>query len=446
MEKLLNNNTTLSKTTSANHQDHFSTPRCVWVNGPVIIGAGPSGLAVAAGLKQQGVPYIMLERSNCIASLWQTRTYHRLKLHLPKQFCQLPNFPFPKHYPQYPSKDQFITYLESYVKHYKIKPQFNESVQSAHYDETCGLWRIITKKTTQSEDKTNFWVSDKIGDKNNEIEYICRWIVVATGENAEKNVPKFFGFHEFGGDIIHACDYKCGEKYKGKKVLVVGCGNSGMEVSLDLSNHDATPLLCVRSSVHILPKEVVGKSTFELAMSLLRWFKLTTVDKILLILARILLGNTEKYGLKRPEMGPLQLKNKEGKTPVLDLGTFQKIKSGKIKVVPGIKRFSKGKVAFLDGQVLQIDSVVLATGYRSNVPSWLKESEFFSKNGFPKAPFPNGWKGNAGLYAAGFTRRGLSGASEDAIRIAEDIGRIWKQETKQRKPPTACHRRCISHF
>ena len=124
--------------------------------------------------------------------------------------------------------------------------------------------------------------------------------------------------------------------------------------------------------VHILPKEVLGKSTFELAMSLLRWFKLTTVDKILLILARILLGNTEKYGLKKPEMGPLELKNKEGKTPVLDIGTFEKIKSGKIKVVPGIKRFSKGKVDFVDGQILEIDSVVLATGYRSNVPSWLK--------------------------------------------------------------------------
>lgn len=77
---------------------------------------------------------------------------------------------------------------------------------------------------------------------------------------------------------------------------------------------------------------------------------------------------------------------------------------------------------------------------------FFQESEFFSKNGFPKAPFPNGWKGNAGLYAAGFTRRGLSGASEDAIRVAEDIGKIWKEETKQQKPPAACHRRCISQF
>ena len=78
---------------------------------------------------------------------------------------------------------------------------------------------------------------------------------------------------------------------------------------------------------------------------------------------------------------------------------------------------------------------------------YVQEGEFFSKNGFPKSPFPNGWKGNAGLYAVGFTRRGLSGASSDAMKIAQDIGGVWKQETRQKKQrTTACHRRCISQF
>jgi len=84
------------------------------------------------------------------------------------------------------------------------------------------------------------------------------------------------------------------------------------------------------------------------------------------------LGNTDKYGLKRPKIGPLELKNKEGKTPVLDIGALPKIRSGKIKIVPGIIKFGKGKVELIDGRVLEIDSVILATGYRSNVPSWLK--------------------------------------------------------------------------
>ncbi|KAE9617578.1 putative indole-3-pyruvate monooxygenase [Lupinus albus] len=415
--------------------DELFTRRCIWVNGPVIVGAGPSGLAVAACLKEQSVPFIVLERENCIASLWQKRTYDRLKLHLPKQFCQLPNFPFPLDFPEYPTKFQFIKYLESYASYFNITPQFNETVQSAKYDETFGLWRVKTIRKSHS------------GNCSNEFEYICRWMVVATGENAEKVVPEFEGLQEFDGHVMHACDYKSGLSYNGHKVLVVGCGNSGMEVSLDLCNHHASPLMVVRSSVHVLPREVFGKSIFELAVKLMKHFPLKVVDKILLILARLILGNVEKYGLKRPSEGPLELKNTTGKTPVLDIGALKKIRSGKIKVVPGIKKFTRGKVELVDGRVLQIDSVILATGYRSNVPSWLKENDFFSNDGIPKNPFPNGWKGSVGLYAVGFTRRGLSGASLDAISVSHDIAKSWKEETKLKKKAVASHhRRCMSHF
>jgi indole-3-pyruvate monooxygenase len=102
------------------------------------------------------------------------------------------------------------------------------------------------------------------------------------------------------------------------------------------------------------------------------------VDKILLLFAWLILGNLEKYGLTRPCLGPLQLKNTQGKTPVLDIGALEKIRSGKIKVVPGIKRFSSGKAELVNGEILQIDSVILATGYRSNVPSWLKVRKRFA--------------------------------------------------------------------
>ncbi|CAG7867569.1 probable indole-3-pyruvate monooxygenase YUCCA3 [Brassica rapa] len=413
--------------------DIFSR-RCIWVNGPVIVGAGPSGLAVAAGLKREGVPFIILERANCIASLWQNRTYDRLKLHLPKQFCQLPNFPFPEDYPEYPTKFQFIQYLEDYATHFDINPKYNETVQSAKYDETFGLWRVKTISK-----------SGPLGSC--EFEYICRTLVVATGENAEKVVPDFEGLEDFGGDVLHAGDYKSGGRYQGKKVLVVGCGNSGMEVSLDLYNHGANPSMVVRSSVHVLPREILGKSTFELGVTMMKWMPVWLADKTLLFLARIVLGDTDKYGLKRPKLGPLELKNLEGKTPVLDIGALPKIRSGNIKIVPGIIKFGRGKVELVDGRVLEIDSVILATGYRSNVPSWLKDNDFFSDDGIPKNPFPNGWKGEAGLYAVGFTRKGLFGASLDAMSVAHDIACRWKEESKQHKKTAAArHRRCISHF
>lgn len=203
--------------------------RCVWVPGPVIVGAGPSGLAAAACLKAKGVPSLIIERSTCIASLWQLKTYDRLKLHLPKQFCELPLMPFPRHFPTYPTKQQFIRYLQDYADTFQIRPVFNQRVVRAEFDKSLGFWRVATEET----------------------EYVCRWLIAATGENAEALVPRIEGVEEFGGEVVHTSGYKSGSVYEGKRVLVVGCGNSGMEVCLDLCNHNATPSLVVRDTVSV---------------------------------------------------------------------------------------------------------------------------------------------------------------------------------------------------
>lgn len=126
----------------------------------------------------------------------------------------------------------------------------------------------------------------------------------------------------------------------------------------------------------MLPREVLGKSTFELAVLLMKWLPLWLVDKILVVLAWLVLGNMEKYGLKRPSTGPLELKNTQGRTPVLDIGALGKIKSGEIKVVPGVKRFLPGRVELVDGRILDVNAVILATGYHSNVPLWLQAISF----------------------------------------------------------------------
>lgn len=389
--------------------------RCEYVDGPLIVGAGPSGLAAAACLKQKGVPCVVLERSNCIASLWQLRTYDRLRLHLPRQFCELPFMDFPTDFPTYPTKQQFIKYLEDYAKNFDIRPRFNESVAHAEYDSTLGLWRLKS-----------------VGRKGETTEYVSRWLVAATGENAEAVEPQMEGRDEFGGCIKHTSLYKSGDEFRLKKVLVVGCGNSGMEVCLDLCNHNAKPSIVVRDTVHVLPREMLGKSTFGLSMWMLKWLPIRVVDRLLLIVSWMILGDTARFGLDRPRLGPLELKNLSGKTPVLDVGTLAKIKSGDIKVLPGIKRLKRHTVEFVDGKMEKFDAIILATGYRSNVPSWLKEEEMFSrKDGLPRRAFPNGWKGECGLYSVGFTKRGLLGASMDAKRIADDIERCWRVEANR---------------
>ncbi|ONK80308.1 uncharacterized protein A4U43_C01F16210 [Asparagus officinalis] len=389
---------------------------CRFCPGPIIVGAGPSGLAVAACLKEKGIPSVVIERSTCIASLWQLKTYDRLRLHLPKQFCELPLKAFPKDFPTYPTKQQFLAYLESYAKEFDIKPAFGESVESAEFDAGMGMWRVRTVLFGKEIHRT----------------YLGRWLVVATGENAEAVVPEIEGMEEFEGTRIHTSVYRRGNEFEGKKVLVVGCGNSGMEVCLDLCNHNARPSIVVRDSVHVLPQEMLGRSTFGLSMSLMSWFPVQTVDRFLLFISWLMLGDTAKLGIKRPDLGPLALKSISGKTPVLDVGTLAKIKSGDIKVCPGIQRLTRKGAEFVDGISEDFDAIILATGYRSNVPSWLKEREFFSeKDGMPRRPFPNGWKGENGLYAVGFTKRGLLGASMDARRIADDIEQCFEVEANQ---------------
>ncbi|XP_020221520.1 indole-3-pyruvate monooxygenase YUCCA2 [Cajanus cajan] len=384
--------------------------RSIVVAGPVIVGGGPSGLAAAACLKQKGIPSLILERADCIASMWQLKTYDRLCLHLPKQFCQLPLMPFPQNFPSYPTKQQFLAYLKAYAHHFDIKPALSKTVVSAKFDHRCACWRVKTQ-----------------GFKKEETEYVTQWLIVATGENAEEIVPQIEGMTEFEGPILHTSSYKSGSMFCGKNVLVVGCGNSGMEVCLDLCNHNARPSLVVRDTVHILPQQMFGKSTFGLSMSLLKWFPIRIVDKFLLLMSHLILGDTAQFGLNRPKIGPLEFKNLYGKTPVLDVGTLAHIKGGKIKVCRGIKQLAKHKVEFVDGKTENFDVIILATGYKSNVPTWLKDSDMFcEKDGLPRKAFSNGWKGENGLYAVGFTKRGLLGLSIDANRIAEDIQHRWK--------------------
>ncbi|CAA6666304.1 unnamed protein product [Spirodela intermedia] len=374
--------------------------QCTLAEGPIVVGAGPSGLAVAACLANLGVPSTH-------------RTYDRLKLHLPKQFCELPLMGFPAGFPKYPSKHQFVAYMEAYAARFGIRPIFGRAVEVAEFDAAGCCWRVVAQ----------------------------------TGENAQPNTPELPGLERFGGRVIHTSSYKSGRDFRGENVLVVGCGNSGMEVSFDLCRHYARPHMVVRNSVHVLPREVLGVSTFGIAMALLKWLPLKAVDRILLAAAHIILGDTDRVGLRRPKTGPIELKNSTGKTPVLDVGALAHIRAGKIKVSgpPHPRDMSEG--GDTDGRPVpgrrrgDFDSIILATGYKSNVPSWLKGGDLFTKEGLPNKPFPNGWRGEDGLYSVGFTMRGLQGTSSDAINIAADISEQWRSGAVIAQGGGSTHRR-----
>ncbi|KAJ3671619.1 hypothetical protein LUZ60_007698 [Juncus effusus] len=367
----------------------------------VIVGAGPAGLATSACLNRLSIPNIILEREDCIASLWKKNAYDRLKLHLAKQFCELPHMQFPQNAPTFVPKDGFIRYLDDYVRKFKISPRFNTCVKSACFDEKNKTWNITALNATNGEIE----------------EFNARYLVVATGENSEGKILDIKGLGGFKGELIHSCDYKSGASYKGKNVLVIGSGNSGMEIAYDLANHGANTSIVIRSPLHVMTKEMI-----YLGMVLVKYLPPKLVDNLLVILANLKYGDLSKYGITRPEKGPLVLKATTGRSAVIDVGTIQKIKNDEIKVFGGISSVQENKVLFEDGKLDSLDAIILATGYASTASKWVQDgNETLNKDGFPKNDFPNHWKGMNGLYCVGFARRGLDGISKDAQKVANDI-------------------------
>ncbi|XP_076902650.1 putative indole-3-pyruvate monooxygenase YUCCA10 [Bidens hawaiensis] len=339
----------------------------------VIVGAGPAGIATSACLNLLSIPNIVLEREDCYASLWQKKAYDRLKLHLAKSF-------------------------------FNVDPLYQRSVESACYDRVAQKW-VVTAKNMNL---------DLVE------EYVSEFLVVATGESSEGFIPNVDGLDTFKGSVIHSIEYENGKKFGDKDVLVVGAGNSGMEIAYDLCTWGAHTSVVVRSPVHVLTKELV-----QLGMYLLKYMPCTFVDKMVLMFSKLLYGDMGGYGIQRPLNGPFWLKQKTGRSPVIDVGTISKIKTGEIKVVKAIAAVKGNLIKFTNGQQKQFDAIVFATGFRSTVRRWLKDDGgLFNEKGMPKHKSPNHWKREDGLYCVGFASAGLFGISNDAKNIANDISQI----------------------
>ena len=116
----------------------------------LIVGAGPAGLATAACLTKFSIPYVIVEREDCSASLWRNRAYDRLKLHLAKEFCELPHMSYPANAPTYIPKDQFVKYLDNYIEHFDIQPKYHTIVESCTYDEGRKRWFSVARDVATS--------------------------------------------------------------------------------------------------------------------------------------------------------------------------------------------------------------------------------------------------------------------------------------------------------
>lgn len=349
----------------------------------LIIGAGPAGLAIAAGLRKQGLDFEIIEQSQKVGNSWH-KHYDRLHLHTVKQLSHLPHLPYPEEYPLYVPRQQVVEYLSNYAKHFEIHPHFGETADLVK--KFNDHWQTRTKNGKEFESEN---------------------VIVATGVNRIPNIPHWEGKDKFKGSMIHAREYKNAQPFAGKKVLVIGMGNTGAELALDLSEHDCETYISVRGPVSIVPRDLNGRPVQLTSMKLAK-IPFGLGDWLGNFIRGIYLGDLSKYGLQTPKLSPAKQLKVTGKTPVIDIGTVHQIKAGKIKVAPGIASFYETGVVFEDGKEQELDAVILATGYRARVTDFIEKAEgLLNKDALPKKSISEGE--HKGLYFIGFDNYKLGG-------------------------------------
>lgn len=365
----------------------------------IIIGAGPAGLAIAGRLAKKGVSkVIILEANNTVGHSWHSH-YDRLHLHTVKQLSHLPHRPFPENYPLYVPRELMVTYLEDYASHFKIHPIFNQKVQ--RISKLNDTWTVVT----------------------NSDEFSTQHVVVATGVNNIPRVPEWPGKDKFGGQIIHSRFYKNPAPFKRQRVLVIGMGNTGAEIALDLANHDIETYLSVRSPISLVPRDLNGQPV-QLTARRLAKLPFGIGDWLGSQIRKIYFGNLEPFGLSISKMHPAVQLRETGKTPVIDIGTIAAIKEHKIKIVQDIQSFEHHSVKTINGKDYPFDSVILATGYLAGLKDIIPNiSGHLDDHGLPKGPIGHGELSD--MYFIGFDNYKLGGIlgtiMDDSKKIVDQI-------------------------
>lgn len=381
----------------------------------LIIGAGPAGLAMGGRLRKRGIPFVMLEKSNRVGFSWHEH-YERLHLHTVKEMSNLPHFPFPKHYPQYVPRELLCEYFEAYAKQFDIRPQFEEEIIAI---ERAGgrQWRVRSASG-------NIWQAASV--------------IVATGVNRVPYRPHFEKEEQFIGPILHSRAYRNARPFRSQRILVVGMGNTGAEIALDLAENGADPFLSVRSPVNIVPRDFLGRPTQKTALLMAKlpnWLG----DWLGSQVRNLTMGDLPRFGLPLKNMPPARQLREEGKTPVVDIGAAHAIREGRIKVMPGIKEFYNNGVVFTNGQRYNFQGVILATGYRARLKDFLPNADSsLDAYGVPRECIGTGL--HEGLYFLGFdnyTPGGILGViRRDSERIADSVetwiqNRVKEEESQE---------------
>ena len=338
----------------------------------VVIGAGASGLAVGAALGRLGRRPVLLERDARVGGTWDRR-YERLCLHTVRRFSGLPYLPMPSSFPRYVPKAMYAQYLRDYARALQLDVRPGQEVgRIQRTDGSAGGWLVAT---TRDE-----WQADAV--------------VIASGQYNRPRIPAWPGVETFPGKLLHAADYRTGRAFAGKRVLVIGIGNTGAEIAADLVEQGAAGVtIAVRSSPPITKREIFGIPVQLFGMALVS-LPPGPVDCAGAVLRRIGTGDLGRYGIGAAAWGPFTAR----RPPVIDVGFLAQLKAGTVTVRPDVTAFTADGVAFADGRREPFDVVVAATGFTTGLDRIMAEPTVLDEGGRPRGGTGSG----IGIFFAGF--------------------------------------------
>ncbi len=329
----------------------FDCPTPVAVRGTsdiCIIGAGSSGVTVAKALKEQGLACDIFEEGSDIGGMWryendngQSSCYASLHIDTSRPNLSYSDFPIDPSLPDFLSHDQFLKYLEAYADHFGIRQlvTFGTAVTAV---EPVGNRFRVRLSTAQERDYGT--------------------VIVANGHLSDPRMPDFPG--SFDGETIHSHYYRTAAPYDGKRVMVVGLGNSAVDIAVDISRRAEHVFISTRRSAWIMPKYLLGRPVDQVSGFIGRTLGLptTVTRRVMARLIRLVMGDQRRFGLPQPEH-PMW---REHATLSQELLPY--IGHGYISVKPNIRELRGDRVAFVDGTEEVLDAIIYATGYNIAFP------------------------------------------------------------------------------